>query len=235
MYKQHKQFKIEKTKNIPLWRYMDFWKFLNLLSTSKLFFPNIEMLGDQHEGKIPNKIYQMMVEKDKIQEKERNKNYKYLIEEKLRKTTLVCSWIASHNESFAMWKMYAKEKLGIAIKTKFDNLKNCFNKSNENIYIGEVFYYDDSNPYYEIGNTFFTFLTKHNYYQFESEVRCITEITDQNSTFKNIDVDLNTLIQEVYISPFAYETGLVEIIEFLKSKYSLNFNIKISGVNDKWI
>jgi hypothetical protein len=61
MYHEHNhEFIVEKTKNIPYWRYMDFWKFLNLINTSKLFFPNIEMLGDQNEGKIPEKIFNMM-------------------------------------------------------------------------------------------------------------------------------------------------------------------------------
>jgi hypothetical protein len=32
MYHEHNhEFIVEKTKNIPYWRYMDFWKFLNLI------------------------------------------------------------------------------------------------------------------------------------------------------------------------------------------------------------
>lgn len=136
-----------------------------------------------------------------------------------------------------MWKMYSKEKLGIALKTNHERLKTSFKNSSENIYIGEVTYYDDAKPSYEIGNAFYTFLVKHNYYDFEYEVRCITEIgdADKGITFKNIDVDLNNLIDEIYISPFASETGFTEIIEFLRTKYSLDFKIQISGVNDKWL
>ncbi|MGC4058339.1 MAG: hypothetical protein QM743_09520 [Chitinophagaceae bacterium] len=79
-------------------------------------------------------------------------------------------------------------------------------------------------------------MTKINYYEFESEVRCITEIPpEDNATTKSIKVDLNALIEEVYISPFAEETGFIEIIEFLKQKNKLDFNICISGVNDTWI
>lgn len=237
MHKQHAEFVIEKTKGMPYWRYMDLWKFLSLLNSSEMYFPNAEMLGDQHEGRIPEKIFEMMVEKDK-REKVSPKsapNYKALIED-LRKKTLIVSWNANRIESFAMWKMYAKEKLGIAIKTNFERLKKAFEVCEQDIYIGEVRYYDDENPKYRIGNTFYTFMTKHNYYEFETEVRCISEIAhDDDSLYKNIKVDLNVLIEEVYISPFAYETGLAEIIEFLKAKNKLNFKISISGVNDKWI
>jgi hypothetical protein len=239
MHVEHSEFIIDKTKDFPYWRYMDFWKFLNLISTSKLFFPNVEMLGDQNEGRIPEKAYEWMVGKDKKLGRKDNfaENYKRIVEKDLRPKTLISSWTASKTESFAMWKMYAKDKLGIAIKTNFERLSKSFHQTDSAIYIGEVKYYDDENPAYKVGNTFYSFLVKNNYYEFESEVRCITEISDSESiaTFKNIDIDLNVLIEEVYISPFAYETGIIEIIEFIKIKNNLDFKIKISGVNDKWI
>ncbi len=237
MYKEHTEFIIDKTKDTPYWRYMDLWKFLKLINTSEIFFPNVEMLGDQNEGKIPDKVYKMLLEDEEIYGSIKHvKDYKGFIEKNLRKKFLILSWNANKTESFAMWKMYAKDKLGIAIKSNFERLKKTFDSCEESIYIGEVRYYNDEKPTYRTRNTFYTFLTKHNYYEFETEVRCITVIdNDDNSTFKNIKVDLNDLIDEIYISPFASETGLGEIIEFLKQKNNLNFKISISGVNDKWI
>ena len=238
MYTEHPEFKIEKNKDLPLWRYMDFWKFLKLINNSALFFPNIEMMGDQHEGKIPQKVYEWMLEGDEKLGRKNNsaQNYKGFIENGLRKKTLILSWNANKSEFFAFWKMYAKAKLGIAIKTNTERLKKSFNDAPENIYIGEVRYYDDDNPEYRIGNTFYTFLTKNKYYEFESEVRCITEISNEDDgTTKNIKVNLNELIEEGYISPFAEQSGLLEIINCLKDKNNLNFKICISGVNDTWI
>lgn len=238
MHIEHSEFVINKTKVTPYWRYMDFWKFLNLINTSEIFFSNVEMLGDQHEGRIPEKIFQMMLKKDEMEGYNCNdaKNYKNLTENVIRKKIIILSWSANETESFAMWKMYAKEKLGIAIKTNFDRLKKAFDKTEEDIYIGEVRYYNDDKPSYRTGNTFYTFMTKHNYYEFETEVRCIAEISDEDEpSSKKIKVDLNELIDEIYISPFAHETGLIEIIEFLKEKNNLSFKITISKVNDKWI
>ncbi|UUV20447.1 hypothetical protein [Paenimyroides aestuarii] len=238
MYKEHKEFKIDNTKDLPLWRYMDFWKFLKLINSSKIFFPSVEMMGDQNEGKIPEKIYELMVQQDKALRRENNfaQNYKDYIEQRLRKKILILSWNANHNESFALWKMYAKEKLGIAIKTTFERLKKSFEDAEENIYIGEVRYYDNNNPSYITGNAFYTFLNKHNYYEFEKEVRCIIQIkNDDTTTSKNIRVDLKELIEEIYITPFAEKTGLIEIIEYLRDKNKLDFKISISGVNDNWI
>lgn len=238
MYIEHPEFIIERAKDLPLWRYMDFWKFLKLLNSSELYFPNVEMMGDQHEGKIPQKIFDLMLKEDELLGRKNKfaQNYKEFIENRLRKKTLILSWNANSTESFEFWKMYAKEKLGIAIKTNLDRLKNSVKDAEENIYIGEVRYYDDNKPTYRTGNTFYTFLTKNNYYEFESEVRCIAQIeNDDTATSKNIKVDLDELIEEVYISPFAEKSGLLEIIEFLREKNNLGFKICISGVNDTWI
>ena len=238
MHITHSEFITDNIKDMPLWRYMDFWKFLSLLSTSKLFFANVEMLGDQHEGRIPQKIYEMMLKEEQQSGQFFNSanNYKSMIEN-LRKTTFICSWIASEKESFAMWKMYAKGKLGISVKSNYDRLKRAFAKASEDIFIGEVSYYDIKKPFYRTDNTFYSFLVKHNYYDFESEVRCVTEIQDnpEGVSFKTIDIDLNILIDEIYISPFGLEIGFVEIIEFLKLRHQLDFKIRISGVNDSWI
>lgn len=237
MYRDHPNFQIDKTKGLPLWRYMDLWKFLDLLNSKQIYFPNFESLGDQHEGRIPESIFLLMQENEKKKGTPQHaENYKNMVEQ-LRPKTFNCSWISSKTESFAMWKMYAKEKLGVAIKTDFTSLMKSFSRAEEDIYIGEVSYYDNEHPYYETGNTFYSFLVKHNYYTFESEVRCIFEAkpTDPPSTGRAINVDLNSLIKEIYISPFAYDKGFVDIIEFLKQKNKLDFKVCKSGVNDKWL
>ena len=238
MYRSHKDIDIKNIQNIPLWRYMDLWKFLKIINSSSLFFPSVNLLGDQLEGKIPDEVYSFM--KDHEIRNGRNDNfvevYKEFMENYSINSTLVLSWNAAENESFALWKMYAKDKLGIAIKTNFNRLKESFNNTNEDIYIGEVKYYNKNKPKYDIVS-FSTLLTKHNYYSFEREVRCLTKLkeNEKNINFKNVDVNLNTLIEDVYLSPFAFESGLHEIIEFLKSKHNLNFNIKMSGINDTWL
>lgn len=231
MYQEHPAFNITKTVGLPLWRYMDFWKFLQLIDSSTIFFSSIEMMGDQHEGRIPKEIYDLKHQEDLDLQRPYPfaPAYKYTIE-KLRKETLILSWTANATESFALWKMYAKEKLGIAIKTDFERLKRSLNNTEEVIYVGEVNYYDPLNPKFDPSNTYYTFLNKHHYYSFESEVRCIT-----TGSPKEIKIDLNELIEEVYISPFAEKRGLLDIINFLKEKNKLTFEIKTSGVDDTWL
>jgi hypothetical protein len=198
------------------------------------------MLGDQHEGRIPSRIRELMIENDSKMGRTNNFALNYIGHlERLRPSTLISSWTASEHENFAMWKMYAKEKLGVAIKTDFEGLKNSFQSYEDDVFIGEVNYYNSENPRYELGNMYTSFLVKHNYYQFENEVRCISSLkkedTERGINFKNIPVDLNSLIQEIYISKFAQEIGLEEIINKIKKDKGLDFNIVVSGVNDNWI
>jgi hypothetical protein len=216
---------------------MDLWKFLKIINTSSLFFPCVEMLGDNFEGKMPDEVYQSMKAHEKRNGREDNfvDVFKNFMEDLSINKTLISSWNAAENESFALWKMYAKDKLGIAIKTDFEKLKSCFNNASEDIYIGEVSYFDNKNPEYDFGK-FSTLLTKNIYYNFEKEVRCLTRLEDDKTLrFKNIKVDLNELIDEVYLSPFAFESGLHEVIELLREKHKLNFKIRMSGISDSWL
>jgi hypothetical protein len=80
----------------------------------------------------------------------------------LRHSTYICSWTASQIESFVLWKMYAREKLGVAIRTTWNELRKAFEQTEQNIHIGEVMYYDNENPVYKIGNTFYTIITNLN-------------------------------------------------------------------------
>lgn len=237
MYLEHKDLKTKNIENIPIWRYMDLWKFLSLINTSSLFFASVELLGDQFEGKIPDKVFELMKEHER--RNSRNDNFvevfKDFMEDYPRRNTLISSWNVAQHESFALWKMYSKDKLGVAIKTNFDRLKSCFKKTNEEIYIGEVSYFDNEKPEYDFGH-FSTLLTKYNYYNFEKEVRCLLRVeNEKNPGSRKIQVNLNELIEEVYISPFAYDAGLYEIIEFLKEKHKLSYRIKMSGINDSWL
>jgi len=232
MYKEYLEtYKTLNSINKPIWRYMDFWKFLNLLETSCLYFPNAENLGDKHEGKFPKEVYEMMLENDAD-------FYSFLkeqLETKLCKETLISSWTYHENESFAMWKMYAKDKMGVAIKTDLESLKKSFNKTERTVHIGEVTYFNKDNFNYSFTNLNYAFLNKHEYYRFEKEIRCITNcLPNEEVGCKLVEVDLKELIRVVYISPNA-KPEYIKLLEMLKIQYQLNFEIELSEVNDSWL
>lgn len=238
MYKEHKDLSIERAKQHHLWRYMDLWKFLKLINSSKLYFPNLQDLGDQNEGKIPVDFFNWMIEQDKKNGKidEFPYVYKKWMDKHMSNRAVVNSWSAYDDESFALWKMYAKDKLGVAIKTDIDNLIKAFKDTEETIYISDVNYLDIEKRNYKLGSPFNNYITKNKYYEFESEVRCLILLEEKDDKdAKEIKVNLNNIIKEVYLSPFAFQTGLYDVIDFLKKKHKLIFKIKKSKINDNWL
>ncbi|MDR6160137.1 hypothetical protein QF023_003653 [Chryseobacterium sp. SLBN-27] len=235
MYRTHPTFIIKKSIGQPIWRYMDFWKFLNLLETKSLWFSNAIGLGDNHEGVIPHFVLSQMLEQDKQKGNTSNEDLNNYLEKNLRFETLISSWRYAERESFAMWKMYSKDKTGIAIKTDFESLKKSFDKTERDIYIGEILYIDENNYYYTTSNMYFPFLTKLDYYSFENEIRCITSCgIDEEKCSKLIEVDINILIKEVFISPNT-KPEFKKLLELLRREYYLNYEIKFSEVNDSWL
>lgn len=224
-------YKTEKSNNKPLWKYMDFWKFLNLLETNSLYFSNAENLGDNNEGRFPKEVFEMMLQKNA-------EHYTFLkneLENKLRKETLISSWTYRKNESFAMWKMYSKDKMGVTIKTDLDSLKKSFHKTDRIIHIGEVTYYNKEKFDYSFTNLNYAFLNKLDYYNFEKEIRCISSCRlDEVAECKLVEVDLNELLKTIYISPNS-KPEYKKLLELLKKQYNLNFNIEFSEVNDSWL
>lgn len=235
MYKEHPVFHSYKSTNKPIWRYMDFWKFLNLLATKSLYFSTSDNLGDNNEGRIPSFVLSKMVEQDKIRGNKRNEELNGFLESNLRKTTLISSWTYAERESFAMWKMYAKDKTGIAIETDFNSLKDSFIKTSRSIYIGEINYINEDNYFFTLENMFYPFLTKLDFYQFENELRCMSITKDDEiAESKLIEIDLRILIKKVHISPNS-KPEFKTLIELLKKEYELGFEICYSKVNDSWL
>ena len=187
-------------------------------------------MGDEYEGKFHPFIKQYLLEQDK---KNGNKLYEMflLCLDDFSNNQIISSWNYSSKESFSMWKMYAKDKFGIAIQTNLENLIKCFKNEKRTIYIGEVQYLNELNKILDINltNIYVPILTKLDYYSFENEIRCITENVDNL-----IKVDLNILIKNIYISPYAND-DFVKLLNLLKEEYNLDFNINKSGIRDKWL
>jgi hypothetical protein len=88
----------------PVWRYVDFVKFVDLLQTSELHFTRLDHLQDPFEHSLSRSTVQ----------RDRTKFG-------LRVEYVNC-WFASHSESAAMWSIYA-QNAGIAVRSNFDRLQ----------------------------------------------------------------------------------------------------------------
>lgn len=251
MFEQHEEFEQIEDSSV-LWRYQDLPRYLDLLLKKQLFFCRIDKYEDPFEGRYNKKTAKDFLKKDeKAEPSEKEKGEPELVEEDVRemnerlyeKRTFVTanSWHVNSSENFAMWKIYAKGHYGIALQTTYERLKESFGVTKKPIHIGKVRYYDESIdllPYNK--NSLTPFLTKRHIYEYENEVRCCYLIDEDGADTFNweeqdnlngifIPVDLDIMIEKIYISP--YSPGWIkDIVEGINKKFELNKEIVHSTV-----
>ena len=242
MYKEHPVFNPPSSDAI-LWRYMDFTKFVSLLEKQALFFPRADKLGDPFEGSLTQvnealaPLYYDLPEEGRLTLKQVRKHF--------TRWTLINCWHENAHESEAMWRLYARETDGIAIKTDFDSFKNSFTCS-EDILIGSVNYVNYDSHFIPEGNAFHPYLHKRKSFEHESEIRAIVQeipTNDQGIDYsqdicdigKYYKVDLPLLIGgevgKVVVAPFAPDWFL-ELVESVTKRYNFDFCVEKSVLSD---
>jgi hypothetical protein len=122
-----------------------------------------------------------------------------------REKVVISSWHINEYESFAMWQIFTQKNEGLAIQSTLGKLQKALDVDVEfEQYIGEVNYIDYKKEYSPFDNTFFPFLFKRKSFQYEREVRVISDVTKFNMEIDNglkIDINLEELIEKIYIHP----------------------------------
>jgi hypothetical protein len=141
---------------------------------------------------------------------------------------VISSWHINEYESFAMWQIFTKNNEGLAIQSTIGRLKEALQPENRiEQYIGNVNYIDYKKEYIPFDDAFFPFLFKRKSFQYEREVRIISDVSTKNISVNDglkINVDLSQLIEKIYIHPKS-ENWYKKLVIELVSK--LNFNIEI--------
>lgn len=234
MYSEHPIFEsIEDNKK--LWRYMDFTKFIDLLERQSLFFTRADKFEDKFEGsyskfnrQIGREVYKNLTD----EQYDNFMNQKSLHSKNMIRYTLINCWHINEYESDAMWKLYSKSNESVAIQTTFKNLKQAFDNQDEKIYIGKIKYIDYEKDWLPEGNVFSPFLHKRKSFEHEQELRAIIQrlpIEGEKVVFERdicefgipIHVDINILIEKVYVSPVAPQ-WFFELVEKVLKTYGYN-------------
>ena len=181
-YEAHPVFAAPVNADATIWRYMDFAKLVSLLKTRSLYFARVDALGDEFEGFYSRANIEMRpaVYHDKIPETTLAEISAFT--ESQRKRTFVNCWNLSEYESGALWGLYVPPHGGVAIRSTFRRLTQCFQRTPEDhapggaheIYIGQVEYADYDSAWLPEGNTLWPFVFKRRSFDFEMELRaCI--------------------------------------------------------------
>jgi len=239
--------KFEASDDVTIFRYMDFSKFMDLLENKSIYFCSSEYFEDNYEGKMPEGFYKNWPEDITNGHKEISTEF-----EKVYKTYISC-WNEAKGESYALWKIYTNPNTGVAIKSTVGDLKKALN--NDRIKIYKVRYIDSFSSIDEDYEPPFYFreterepnisinkrikeVYKFKSYKYEDEIRAVY-VDISKSRGKTFEIDINKLINEIYISPFAPD-WFAKLVEKIKSNKNYNIldkpiyksQILIRGNND---
>jgi hypothetical protein len=222
MYINSSNITLPEDNNTIVWKYLDLSKFLDMLLSQQLFMSRSDKFEDQYEGTFSEPTF------EEIKKIAANKPEFLDYYKSHREKVVISSWHINEYESFAMWQIFTKNNEGLAIQSTIGRLKEALQPENRvEQYIGNVNYIDYKKEYIPFDNAFFPFLFKRKSFQYEREVRIITDVSSHNISVNEgikINLDLNQLIEKIYIHPKS-ENWYKKLVIELVSK--LNFNIEI--------
>src|SRR6476660_3965684 len=99
-------------RDTPIWRYIDFVRFVAMLNAGGLFFSRADLLGDPFEGTFsPQSVEEFCLATRRPYEQGRA--WAEVLRD-LRKNSYVSCWHESEVESAALWSLYGNS---IALRT----------------------------------------------------------------------------------------------------------------------
>jgi len=219
--------------NVKIFRYMDFSKYVDLLERKKLCFCNAKKFEDKFEGEMPEAFYHNWSEE--------HKNGHKSISEELEKyfSCFISCWNMGEGENYALWKIYTKPETGVCIKTSVGRLRKALNNEDIKIYVVKYIpSFNDSSfdiefPHYMRMQDGFSIkhsvkeVCKLDAYKYENEVRAVFVEKSREKSIIQFSVNLEELIDEVYLSPYA-STWFKELVKRVtlrkrELKKSVNF------------
>jgi hypothetical protein len=222
MYITSPNIKLPEDPDTIVWKYLDLSKFLDLLLSKKLFMSRSDKFEDQYEGTFSEPTFEE-IKKLAINNPEFLNYYKTH-----REKVAISSWHINEYESFAMWQIFTQNSEGLAIQSTIGRLQKALEpETNLKQYIGQVNYIDYKKEYIPFDDLFFPFLFKRKSFQYEREVRIISDTSDNAITINDgikINVDISQLIDKIYIHPKSenwYKNLVIELVS------KLDFDITI--------
>ena len=222
MYINNPNIKLPEDPNTIIWKYLDLSKFLDLLISEKLFMSRSDKFEDQYEGTFSEPTFEE-IKKLSVDNPGFLKFYK-----SHREKVAISSWHINEYESFAMWQIFTQNSEGLAIQSTIGRLQESLVlETNFKQYIGEVNYIDYKKEHIPFDDMFFPFLFKRKSFQYEGEVRLITDIGESEIKINEglkINIDINQLIEKIYIHPKSenwYKNLVIQLVKQLGFDFTI--------------
>ena len=239
MFENYPRFAQPKNPDVKIWRYMDFAKFVSLLDSSSLYFARTDKLGDDpFEGSWPR---QNVRQRDYVPNGLPTEVREYFAKcqremwetnQEHPKFMAISCWHMNQHESAAMWKLYLKNcQEGIALQTTYRKLQESLTNSQERILLGLVRYIDYETEGFDDNYLLDPFIHKRKNFEHENEVRAIVVKGNASAEGVKIRVDLERLIERIYVSPSA-PRWFAELTSSVANKYGYSFLVEPSRLDE---
>lgn len=210
-------------EDLVIWRYMTIEKFKDLLQTRSMYFRRMDRFIDEYEGHLnahTKEVLDKMFVNEFSNHEEMAQSLKVALKH-IKEITFVNCWHIADKESEEMWKEYASPTSGVVIKTTAKNLMASISETDLGVlHMKKVEYIDTIDQQVDLSHLLRILNTKQRKFNYENELRTIliyskgdidptdgeTVIMQTPESGLKINVDLNTLIQRVYIHPLASKT-----------------------------
>jgi len=190
-----------------LWRYLTHDKFLWLIKERGLYLAQAaRFVDDPLEGAVTAVA---QAQRQRFQEEVFgcfNAGEDGAIMQDQRNMTYASCWHENTAEDFGMWTTYCTLPEGIVVVTTFAKLDEaCLANGEQKFFLGEVEYTEDwKKEYFYPDNPLSTFTHKDVRFENEREAR-VLHIMVQKENFVKMPVDLESLIDHIYVHPLASE------------------------------
>ena len=224
-----------------IWRYMDFTKFVALISSNSLFFCRADKFDDPFEGSISKKHYEREISelRSSTPEYEKEKNLYEKFGEEYRKYVYINCWHQNDFESAALWKLYLKSNEGISIKSSRGRLSASVHDSGLPVWNVPVKYIDYENDDVPVPTNMAPFRYKRKSFEHEREIRAIIYADSINSRGEQtrplgeygitVSTDLKELIEEIVVAPTS-PSWFIELVEEVARHYGIRIPVRRSSI-----
>lgn len=222
----------------PIWRFMEMWKFRDLIETGELYFRRADLFpNDELEGIPTDEYAQHVLRLHPLDVRDRRELDHSIGSMALnREAHFVCCWSLFTEETVTMWSEFGKD--GVAICSRYDLLKAALETCHGRPHLGRVRY---GTSHLTGWNVLRFISTKRERFAHEREVRALLwmyELGDGRARhfdlenrphrrplpslpspapqFQRRKVDLQALMTGIVVTPWASTELLTEVKELTR-------------------
>jgi hypothetical protein len=244
VHEPHEAFEAPSTPDIPIWRYMNLAKFMSMLQDEALHFARADQMTDEFEGSISKPTFSIRrasltgipdIDPESLSAQLGHSRKRF------QQFVYLNCWHMNEIESAAMWDLYlGGEPQGVAVRSTYKRLSESITDARP-VEIGKVNYVDYEVELMPDRNALGPYLYKRKSFEHEREIRAV-HLGHEPGGGPNgtagplglyvvpIKVDLDRLVEAVYVSPKAKD-WFATLIRSELGRYGRTWNVEHSDLD----